>query len=178
VWRMPTIKVQIQSADENLKNFCRINAEPQCRVKWATYSYVSPEESSPKELRDLSSSDFTIVGEIEEYRLVWLVDFFEKLKRSTMGQELIVQGIAYKDWRSIGEENEGFELFKSGKADFILTYVKSGRISEGKPWGYIVWFCKYNKEKRHCITSENAPRAEVYFLSPNEVRVEFKLLVF
>ncbi len=186
VWRIKVVKYLIGGNIEDAHFLCFKRHYPYCRTEEENWSLVVDEGKPNKTPEDFEISDFHIFkSEIEENRLVWLYDFFQKLRKSEKGNKISVRGITLKNWPEkegklsyLGEDETQTTLEhlmnpepKTIYEDFVITRIDAGS-SDLSNYGYQVYFCYPRKGGRYCSPGGLALMVKVNFVSQNEVELE------
>ncbi|MCH8323386.1 MAG: hypothetical protein IIB64_10010 [Proteobacteria bacterium] len=177
VWRAYLITHKIEISEADKQGFC-LKEISKCSSKSYPFAFVIPNGQDLKSKNELTSNDFFwIKSQIEETRLVWLIDFLEKMKQTPVGKIINVKEIYLKHWPESQDHLFLLEKLQERDSNYRIYSVNVDQY-EDEPAGYVVEYCPYSDKLKTCDILEEWIGVRVFFKTNNEVFMKFIRIVF
>jgi len=171
VYRTVLFSYKTGPADHYSFQDCYLNLKD-CFVSSEGYAFVAPpDESEVKQTVPDFSDFFILANNIEESRLIFLVDFYRLLISLESNQAINLEGVVFNKWTKDVVEFVDTIQSRGGKAKISKIYV--GTLDSSRR-NYILQICYAWDEKGYCKPeSDYETLMEISFPSYNVVELNF-----
>lgn len=171
VWRAYLAKYEIPSLKNNERGFCLHSSGENCNFKSYPFAFVKSKNEEEKGKGDLAYKNFFwMKTQIEETRLVFLVDLVNHLLGKSMENQLdFSKNFAIK-WSSGSPPKKLLNQIQKKENQYKIWAVDT-QLFEGSKAGYVVWVCSYDAKIKNCDLTKSRIEFRVIFNSENELEI-------